>query len=318
MFFNRKKFVKNVTKYLHRVQQSPHTVGYGDIRVYPTATGFLYFFCILALFLLGINYQNNFVLIICCLMLAVIPYALLDTYRNLKDLTVEALPTERFFAGQSVRFRLHVGSGKTHYAIRVTPADPSAIEEFHDTVTKGNEIGITFHPQERGYLNSGGYAVTTVYPLGIFCAHCVIDFNQQTLIYPRQLTGMYRLTERASDKSSRTSHDSSTARGMDELSGLRPYRQGEPLSLIAWKQLAMQRGLLAKDFTATVDDSKYLDIDEIAGSLEEKLSVMTYACMQLTASNMLFGLKLGSDIIPPAQGEEHCTKVLEKLALYGK
>ena len=80
----------------------------------------------------------------------------------------------------------------------------------------------------------------------------------------------------------------------------------------------MQRGLLAKDFTATVDDSKYLDIDEIAGSLEEKLSVMTYACMQLTASNMLFGLKLGSDIIPPAQGEEHCTKVLEKLALYGK
>ena len=105
---------------------------------------------------------------------------------------------------------------------------------------------------------------------------------------------------------------------MDELAGLRPYRQGEPLSLVAWKQLALQRGLMAKDFTATVDDNEYLDIDQIAGSLEEKLSVMTYACMQLTSANMVFGLKLGSDILPPSQGAEHCTKVLEKLALYGK
>ena len=286
--FDRKKFVSNVTRHLHRRQTSPHTVSYADIRLYPTTAGFLYFLCIIGLFLLGINYQNNFVLIICCIMMAVIPFALLDTYRNLRDLRLEAMPTDRFFAGQSVRFRLHVDSDKTHYAVKITPT------------------------------KSGGYAITSVYPLGIFCAHCVIDFGQQTLIYPRQLTGLYHLSEAASEKSSRVSHSSSSVKGMDELAGLRPYRQGEPLSLVAWKQLALQRGLMAKDFTATVDDNEYLDIDQIAGSLEEKLSVMTYACMQLTSANMVFGLKLGSDILPPSQGAEHCTKVLEKLALYGK
>lgn len=317
-FINREKFVKNVTNHLHKIQTSPHEVGYSDIRVYPTRAGFLYFACILALFLLGINYQNNFVLIICCIMLAVIPYALLDTYRNLRDLSVESLATERFFVGQSVRFKLHVNSKKIHYAIRITPLDQNAIGEFYDNLTQGNEIGITFHPQERGYLKSGGYAITTVYPLGIFCAHCVIDFDQKTLIYPRQLTGLYHLTESASDKSSKVSHDSSNIKGLDELAGLRPYRDGEPLSLIAWKQLAMNRGLLAKDFTATVDDNEYLDIDQIAGSLEEKLSIMTYACMQLTSANMIFGLKLGHDVLKPNQGAEHCTQVLEKLALYGK
>lgn len=316
--FDRKKFVSNVTRHLHRRQTSPHTVSYADIRLYPTTAGFLYFLCIIGLFLLGINYQNNFVLIICCIMMAVIPFALLDTYRNLRDLQLEAMPTDRFFAGQSVRFRLHVDSDKTHYAVKITPTDEQAIEEFHDILNGGSEIGITFHPDSRGYLKSGGYAITSVYPLGIFCAHCVIDFGQQTLIYPRQLTGLYHLSEAASEKSSRVSHSSSSVKGMDELAGLRPYRQGEPLSLVAWKQLALQRGLMAKDFTATVDDNEYLDIDQITGSLEEKLSVMTYACMQLTSANMVFGLKLGSDILPPSQGAEHCTKVLEKLALYGK
>ena len=119
--FDRKKFVSNVTRHLHRRQTSPHTVSYADIRLYPTTAGFLYFLCIIGLFLLGINYQNNFVLIICCVMMAVIPFALLDTYRNLRDLQLEAMPTDRFFAGQSVRFRLHVDSDKTHYAVKITP-----------------------------------------------------------------------------------------------------------------------------------------------------------------------------------------------------
>ena len=61
--FDRKKFVSNVTRHLHRRQTSPHTVSYADIRLYPTTAGFLYFLCIIGLFLLGINYQNNFVLI---------------------------------------------------------------------------------------------------------------------------------------------------------------------------------------------------------------------------------------------------------------
>lgn len=318
MLFNRKKFVRKVTNYLHKKQKSPHTIEYGDIRVYPTAVGMLYFSCIVAMFLLGINYQNNFILMVCCILISVIPFALIETYKNLRGITFEAMDTERFFAGQSVRFRLHVSTERVHHAISVEGINNEAIGEFCDKLDNGYEVGITYHPQERGYLYAQGFVITTVFPLGIFCAHSVIDFEQKTLIYPRQLTGLYHLTEIASDKSSKISHNSNTIKGMDELAGLRPYRPGEPISLIAWKQLAMQRGFLAKDFTATVDDSNYLDIDQIPGTLEEKLSVMTYACIQLTALNMIFGLKLGTEMIEPAQGQEHCNLILERLALYGK
>lgn len=314
------KFFSNVNSLLHKKQISPLTLKHKDIRVYPTKAGFFYGICAVCLFILGINYQNNLIIILCCLQLAAIPYILLDCYKNIKGITFQSIDTDRFFVGQSVRFKLLIKTEKPIYSLKITSISNNGIEEFYDEVNDGDEIGITFHPQERGYFKCGGYAITTLFPLGIFCAHCVIDFDQTTLIYPKTLTGNYRLTDiEQNGKTDKIESISTTnIRGMDELSGLRPYREGEPLSLIAWKQLACQKGLMSKDFTANIGEEEYLDIDQFYGTVEEKISVMTYAVVQLNNNNIPFGLKLGYDITKPNNGNEHYIRSLEKLALYGK
>ncbi len=313
----RRIFYDRMNRYMHREMKPPLTVGYDQIRIYPTLTGFMYCGTALLLFLLGINYQNNLIVIICCLMLSAVPYVVLDTYRNIRGLILEPLDTDSRFAGQSVRFRLHASGTGSRCAISIQPMNPGGIGEFRDRLESGDEIGITFHPDRRGWLSSGAYIITSTYPFGIICSHIVVDFHQKTLIYPRPLTGNYRLTENASSTGSKLA-SSSTVRGMDELSGLRPYREGEPVSLIAWKQLAMNRGLLAKDFTATVDESRYLDFAAMSGSTEDRISVMTYAVLQLSQADQVFGIRIGGEILEPDHGEEHRIRALTMLALWGQ
>ena len=249
-------------------------------------------------------------------MLSVVPYVILDTYKNMNGIVLEPVETENRFAGQSVRFSLHVASDRQRFAVKIAPMNEGGISEFHDTLSGGDDIGIIFHPQKRGWLESGAYIITTTYPFGLICSHIVIDFHQKTLIYPRPLTGNFHLSEHASSTGSKVA-SSSDAKGMDELSGLRPYREGEPPSLIAWKQLAMNRGLMSKDFTATVDDSNYLDFDTLSGDAETRISVMTYAVLQLSSAGQTFGVKIGGAVIEPDHGEEHKTKALTALALWG-
>jgi uncharacterized protein (DUF58 family) len=312
----RKFIYRRINIYMHREMKVPLTVGYDQIRIYPTAVGFLYLGICLLLFILGINYQNNLIIIICCLMLSVIPYIILDTYKNIRSVVLEPVETDNFFAGQSVRFRLHVTCDRPRFAIKTEPMNEDGIGEFKDTVNSGDDIGIIFHPQKRGWLHSGAFVITTTYPFGIICSHIVVDFHQKCLIYPRPVTGKYQLSENASSTGSMLAR-SSTVRGLDELSGLRPYREGEPPSLIAWKQVAMNRGLMSKDFTATVDDNLYLDFNTISGNTEERISVMTYAVLQLSSSNQVFGIKIGQEILKPDHGEEHRIKALTLLALWG-
>ncbi len=311
----RRLIYDRLNRYMHRPISAPLKVGYDQIRIYPTLVGFMYLGIALLLFILGINYQNNLIIIISCLMLSIIPYIILDTYRNIKDIVLEPLDTANFFVGQSVRFKIHVSCDRPRFAFKIAPMNEVGIGEFKDTLNNGDEIGIIFHPQKRGYLSSGAFIITTCYPLGIICSHIVIDFKQQTLIYPRPVTGNYRLSENPSARGSKLA-SSSAIQGMDELSGLRPYREGEPPSLIAWKQLALNRGLMSKDFTATVDESLYLDYNTISGNMEERISIMTYAVLQLSATNQIFGVKIGSETIAPGQGEDHKIQVLTLLALW--
>lgn len=312
----RKFIYRRINIYMHREMTPPLIVGYSQIRIYPTVAGFLYLICAFILFLLGINYQNNLIIILCCLLLGALPFVILDSYANMNEITVEPLDTPDHFAGETVRFRLKVSTRNRRHALKVAPMNEEGISEFYDVIQEGSELGIVFHPEKRGYLEAGAFVLTSTYPLGIICTHVVIDFHQKALIYPRPLAGNYHLSENASSSGSAVASDNWKMPGMDELSGLRPYREGEPPSLISWKQVAMNRGLYAKDFTATVDENEYLDMDTIPGNLEEKISVMTYAVLQLSASNRLFGLKLGNKIIEPSQGEEHRKNALKELALF--
>ena len=106
--------------------------------------------------------------------------------------------------------------------------------------------------------------------------------------------------------------------GSDELVGLRPYRPGESLSQIAWRQQAQGRGLFSKEFAAEPWQPQWLRLQQTPGAtLEEQLSHLCYAVLQLEQQGRSYGLDLGSSALPPASGPQQRLAALERLALHG-
>ena len=55
--------------------------------------------------------------------------------------------------------------------------------------------------------------------------------------------------------------------GMDEIQGKRPYRSGESLSQIAWKQVAQGRGLVSKEFMTPIPQLCWLELQKHRGRI---------------------------------------------------
>jgi uncharacterized protein (DUF58 family) len=61
----------------------------------------------------------------------------------------------------------------------------------------------------------------------------------------------------------------------------------------------------------------WLDLDRVAGALEERLSRLTGLALEASRLDREFGLRLGATTLKPAVGEAHLERVLRELALYG-
>ena len=104
---------------------------------------------------------------------------------------------------------------------------------------------------------------------------------------------------------------------MDEMQGVRPYRPGESLSQIAWKQVAQGRGMVSKEFMTPLPAQCWLELHKTSGTtLEERLSRLCYQVQTLEQQGVRYGLLLGQQSIPPGEGNMHQTACLTALALY--
>ena len=63
---------------------------------------------VLLLFLLGINFQNSLVYVVCFWLIALLVINILYTYRNLSGITIKAIAAEPCFAGEKVVLELEV------------------------------------------------------------------------------------------------------------------------------------------------------------------------------------------------------------------
>jgi uncharacterized protein (DUF58 family) len=106
-----------------------------------------------------------------------------------------------------------------------------------------------------------------------------------------------------------------------EVEGVRGYRRGDPLKLIAWKKAAqaLQAGgdLVSRDTSAAAHQELWLDWQACIGLAPEdrlsRLAAWTLAAHRLGAD---FGLMLPGVTIAPAEGDAQRRQCLEALALW--
>ncbi|MEQ8860199.1 MAG: DUF58 domain-containing protein [Pseudomonadales bacterium] len=303
-----------------RIPPSPEiSLSQRNVFIFPTRTGFVFGGLLLLLVLAAINYQASLVYGVAFLLGSVFLVTILYTFRNLSGLRLEFAGTRPGFVGEDIEFSIRV----------VRPQDGGRGRRGREGIQIGFPDGIVqwvdLHHQEadlvrlyvqgsrRGYLHPGRLLVETYYPLGLLRAWTWVDLDARALVYPRPLFS--ELPELMAGR--RDEGQLIDPQGSEDFTDIKAYQPGDPVKHIIWRSYARGDELMVKRYASFMEPRLWLDLDDVGGGLEERLSRLTGMALQAARLGREFGLRLGKVEVKPAVGEAHLERVLRELALYG-
>ena len=284
------------------------------LYILPSAAGFFFLLVVILIWLMGINYQNNLILSLCFLLLALFISGIHFSHNNLSGITLRAVRGTSVFAGQTAAVELCISqSGKRfrdNIELQFPQGDPLTV-----SISESGDSFVTLlvPTRTRGMLNPGRLIITSYYPLGLFRVWSYARFRLDAVVYPSPVEAPMMEPGNAGKGEGQYRGVS----GSDDYAGLREYRQGEPLRHIAWKHFARDQGLWTKQFADPVDQRLWVDWEAFPGlDREQRLRRMCWQVCQLADQQVLFGLRLPGIEIPPDSGLDHRNRLLRQLALF--
>ncbi|MGQ9424705.1 DUF58 domain-containing protein [Gilvimarinus sp. F26214L] len=291
-----------------------HCLGRRSLYIFPSRAGLGFLVLNLTLWLVGTNYENNLVLGLAFLMVALFVVTILHTFANLSGISVRRLGGSPAISGEKSEVRLLVrrsGSRpRDNVVLRWAGSEPVVLSLFE----QDEETVSVFVPTAgRGWFNPGRLVVETRYPLGLLRCWTRLNMDCQILVYPRPVpAGPLPLAESLRDEG-----EQSSSRGHDEFAGYRDYQAGDSLRDVAWKHYARGMGLHTKDSSAYLDRRLWLDWDYLGGmDREARLSRLCYWVLEADRGNVEYGLRLPGESLPPGRGSTHRDQALQMLALF--
>lgn len=293
--------------------RAEHQLGRRNIYILPNKTGALFVLIAFVVWLLGTNYQNNLVLSVAYLMIGLMLVSIFHSYANLAGIRIKALGATSVFAGEPVPFHLELTRanvyGSEQIKLRWEEGDTLST---HLPPHTPERITLMAPPAPRGRFSPSALRIESDYPLGIITAWSWLQIDTHAVIYPAPIA----CAEPTPQHSITDNEDGGEHYGRgDEFAGLRRYEPGDSLKHIAWKQLALERGLLTKTFSEPHSTQKSLSWDSLSIPFEARLSGLCYWALIYDASGVSYDLRLPTRQLPLGTGSTHLTHVLTHLAL---
>ncbi len=292
-----------------------------NIYILPTRAGFMFGLTLLVLLLASINYQLNLGYVLTFLLAGSGIVSMHVTHATLRGLTLHLRPVAAVFAGEPAALGVVLTSpGKARYGIGLKLADAAEATLSWINVPAGSQTQATvaFVPSQRGLREAPVLSAETRFPLGLFRAWTVWRPAAQLLVYPAAERPALPLPAARA-----VPGGSARGRHADggEVEGIRAYRRGDPLKLIAWKKAAkaMESGseLVSRDTSAAVHQELWLDWHACASlAPEARLSRLTAWTLAAHRAGVDHGLRLPGVELAPANGEAQRQRCLEALALW--
>ena len=289
-----------------------HELKNRSIFIFPTAFGFCYLSILILLFVLGTNYQNNVIILLCYLMGSFFITVQMVSYFNFKGLKLKSFSDANGFAGQTIPVDVALSSQKTRFGLNLqfTEHVASYIDAFNESLQ--TQVSLAY--AERGVKSPGRLKVFSEYAFGLFKVWTWLDFGHQITVYPKPKKLIVKQIQ-TFGVSGEEGTNTSTVQGHDDFHELANYKEGESLSRVAWKQLARGQGKLTKHYVQEVGEAKWLSLDSVPNApIEDKLSYLCYVILQYQQSDGEFGLQLGDVNIAVGRGKSHCQACLTALA----
>lgn len=293
-------------------------------RVYilPTKAGLAFMVLLLTILMVGINYQNNLAYGLCFLLSSVFFLTIIHTCRNLSGIRLINSGADPVYADDlaSFRIRLEVDKNTSKQAIAITWVDEQENQDYSHLqlidIDKlaGAEILLSKTAKKRGVFYPGKVYLETQFPLGLFVTWVQIDLLLRVIVYPKPLEGVISTIGHAGDEEEGLH---AHGRGVDDFQGLRSYQPGDSMRLVNWKSFSKGQGLFVRDFSSLAGKEPWLDFEQVAGSVEHRLSVMCYWILKLEQERQAYGVKLPGYEAAPALGDKHKFAALYALAMHG-
>jgi uncharacterized protein (DUF58 family) len=157
--------------------------------------------------------------------------------------------------------------------------------------------------------------VSSPFPINFFIRSLAIPLTAAYLVFPRPLRSVALGTDAPSR---RRGEQSTPSKGSDgDLAHIGAYTGAEPLKLIHWRLSARHDELLVKELSAISGQPLIIDLAELSGTLEERLSIAAFLINHQLRRSRLVGLKLGQRLIPPDGTRHHRLRLLGELGRYG-
>jgi uncharacterized protein (DUF58 family) len=304
-----------------RIPPAPEiTLSQRNVFIFPTLTGFAFGGLLVLLVLAAINYQASLVYAVAFLLGSVFLVTILYTFRNLSGLRLEMAGTRPGFVGEDVEVSVRAlrpgvrGRAATRGREGVQIGFPGNLMrrlELHDQ--EADLVRLYVPAGQRGYLHPGRMLVETYYPLGLLRAWTWVDLDARVLVYPRPLFSELP----AAMTGRRDEGELVDPQGSEDFTDIKAYRPGDPVKHIIWRSYARGDELMVKRYASFLEPRLWLELDQVPGDIEERLSRLTGMALEARRLDREFGLRLPGTEIRPAVGDAHLERVLRELALYG-
>lgn len=298
----------------HNPASKSHRLHLKNLFIYPTKLGWAFLGLAVIIWLLGTNYQNNLILALSYFQVSLFTVSILRTYYNLSGLKITFLSAHNVFCGESaeVRFAFENAGNRKSNHIWVY-FDDRIINTFEFPAGEVHREVIMHPTSKRGKQKLRRLRLESRYPMGLIKCGSWLRFDDSFLVYP----SMKKCVLPVSLQPNEASGEYRMAVEPNEFYGFKNYAPGAPLSSIAWKQWARDRGLLTISYANQCGDNVDLSWDEFfRGDKELALSQLSYWIVTLFEQGEAFTVNLRSRVIPVGVTESDLTAALSELALF--
>jgi uncharacterized protein (DUF58 family) len=293
------------------VDAPPLTLAPRRIYILPTRAGWTFALLIAAMFIAGMNYGNGLALLLCFWLTGFALVAMIRTQRSLAGaqlLRAVAAPT---FTGMPLLLTLEIRCALHTQDLRITAEDLDGVEPPAGIEPAGAcNLRLRFNSRQRGRWKAPVIRLQSSAPFGLFRTWTWLALDVSTVVYPRAL-GERRVPEAAGGGGSRPLTGS-----LDELAGLRAWREGDSPRQVAWKAYARGAPLLVREYqghAATTLDFDYASLR--MRDPEARLSQLTRWVVDAATQSQSWTLRLPGMVLS-GSGTEHRRRCLEALALF--
>ena len=293
----------------------------GNVYILPTRAGWMFAMTLVVLLLASVNYQLNLGYVLTFLLAGSGIVSMHITHGTLRGLTLHLRPVAPAFAGSPAVLDVVMSSpssARFGVGLRLLDAPPSTLAWTNVPAGGQSTAHVSFVPTARGRQDVPTLSAETRFPLGLFRAWTVWRPLAQLLVYPQVEVDAPALPAARPATGGPTQARRSEG---GEVEGVRAYRRGDPLKLIAWRKAAqaLETGadLVSRDTSTSARMELWLDWTACGPiAAEERLSRLTAWTLAADRADADYGLLLPGLEVEPGDGDAQRTRCLEALALW--